>query len=321
MFSKRVVALSFFLFLLGVVIFCLQILVFNPRFTYVEACVPIAVERDITYKTIGDISLKMDIYYPIASPGPMPTLVYVHGGGWYSGDKTTGIGQGDIPGFVSRGYVVASINYRLAPRYKFPAQIEDVKCAVRFLRANASTYRIDPMHIGAWGDSAGGHLAALLAVNANDAAFQDTAECFDHNNFSDRIQAACNMYGPTDLVAFSEKAKTQLVEHVFGTDDPADPVIRRASPISHVSEDDPPFLIIHGEKDDVVLLSQSVKLYRRLLTASVPVELMIVRNCGHCLVSVGGALYPTRAEITDRMASFFDKYLKQDYCRYPPPKQ
>ncbi|MFC1990501.1 alpha/beta hydrolase fold domain-containing protein [Chloroflexota bacterium] len=94
-------------------------------------------ERDITYSTIDEVCLKMDIYYPLTAGRPVPAVVYIHGGGWYSGDKTTGAGQRDIPALTARGYLVAAIDYRLAPRYKFPAQIEDVKCAIRFLRANA----------------------------------------------------------------------------------------------------------------------------------------------------------------------------------------
>lgn len=265
------------------------------------------VESDITYGAVGDSTLKMDIYYPLAADGLVPALVYIHGGGWYSGDKTSGAGQSDIPTLVARGYLVAAINYRLAPRYKFPAQIEDVKCAVRFLRANAATYGIDPTHIGAWGDSAGGHLASLLGVTDANAEFEESGGYAEQ---SSRVQAVVDMFGPADLTLTFERDKSPHMEHVFGTADCTAQIIKQASPVTYVSSDAPPFLIIHGEKDEVVLLDQSEALYRRLVSANVPVNLIVVENSGHSFTSVGGNITPTRAEITNTIADFFDQYLK-----------
>ena len=265
------------------------------------------VERDITYSTVADASLKMDIYYPLAADGPVPAVIYIHGGGWYTGDKTTGVGQRDIPTLVARGYLVAAINYRLAPRYKFPAQIEDVKCAIRFLRANATTYGIDQAHIGAMGSSAGGYLASLLGVTNTNATFEGSG---GYAKQSSRVQAVVDMFGPADLTVTFERDKSPHMEHVFGTADHKSQIIKRASPVTHISSDDPPFLIIHGEKDDVVLLDQSQALYKRLVSADVPVNLIIVKNCGHSLTPIGGGIAPTRAEITNIIADFFDQYLK-----------
>ena len=265
------------------------------------------VERDITYGTAGDVVLKMDIYYPLALDGPLPAVVYVHGGSWYSGDKVTGVGQFDIPQLVARGYLVAAVNYRLAPRHKFPAQIEDVKCAIRFLRANAATYGLDPAHIGAWGDSAGGHLVALLGLADASAGFDSSG---GYANQSSQIQAVVDMFGPADLTVTFEKDKSPLLEHVFGTTDHKSQIVRQASPVTYVSSDDPPFLIFHGEKDNQVLLDQSQALYERLVSADVPATMVIVKNCGHGFAPVGGPITPTRTEITNRIADFFDQYLK-----------
>ncbi len=264
------------------------------------------VERDVTYANPDGVALKMDIYRPLVSRGLLPAIVYVHGGGWYSGDKSEGIAQSVIPELVARGYVVAAVNYRLAPRYKFPAQIEDVKSAVRFLRANAARYGLDDAHIGAWGDSAGGHLVALLGVTVSDDGFQGTG----YDGYSDRVQAVVDMYGPCDLSTFYESDNSPHIEHVFGTTDRRSPTIARASPVTHVSSDDPPFLIIHGDKDDVVLLQQSQMLYERLVSADVPATLLVVRNGGHRFTPTEGPISPGRSDITDAIADFFGQYLK-----------
>ena len=266
-----------------------------------------AVERDVTYGTADGVALKMDIYYPKVANGPVPAVVYVHGGGWTKGDKASGAGQRDIAELIARGYLVPAVNYRLAPQYKFPAQIEDVKCAIRFLRASAATYGLDPGRIGAWGGSAGGHLVALLGLTDVSAGFEGSG---GYANQSSRVQAVVDMFGPADLTVGFEGNKSPLIEQVFGTSDHASQIIKQASPVMYVSKDDPPFLILHGEKDNVVPLGQSQALYQRLASAGVPVALIIVKNGGHGLMPVGGLITPARAEITKIIANFFDRYLK-----------
>jgi len=265
------------------------------------------VERDITYGVADGIALKMDIYYPKAAEGTVPAVLYVHGGGWTKGDKRVGAGATEIPELVSRGYLVAAINYRLAPQYKFPAQIEDVKCAVRFLRANAATYGIDPEHIGAWGGSAGGHLVSLLGVTDTTAGFEGNG---GYANQSSQVQAVVDMFGPSDLSMVFEGANQRLQAQVFGTTDHNSEIVKRASPITWVSSDDPPFLILHGEKDTLVPPSQSEILYDQLISAGVPATLVIVKNAGHGFAPAGGTIDPSRMEITKMVADFFDKYLK-----------
>jgi acetyl esterase/lipase len=265
------------------------------------------IARDVTYGIADGVALKMDIYYPKMAEGAVPAILYVHGGGWTKGDKRAGAGSAEIPELVSRGYLVAAINYRLAPQYKFPAQIEDVKCAVRFLRANAATYGIDPDHIGTWGGSAGGHLVALLGVTDAAAGFDGNGGYADQ---SSRVQAVVDMFGPTDLTAMFQGAGPRLMEQVFGTTDKNSDIVKRASPVTWVSSDDPPFLILHGEKDTLVPPSQSKILYERLIAAGVPATLTIVENAGHGFAPAGGTIDPSRIEITGLVADFFDQYLK-----------
>ncbi|MBI3952209.1 MAG: alpha/beta hydrolase [Acidobacteria bacterium] len=265
------------------------------------------VDRDATYCIADGVALKMDIYYPMNASGPAPVAMYVHGGGWASGDKSQGAGVRDIPELVARGYLVAAINYRLAPQYKFPAMIEDCKCAVRFLHANAARYNLNPDRIGAWGGSAGGHLVSLLGLTDASARFEGSSGYTDQ---SSRVQAVVDMFGPTDLTVLFNGANPRTLERVFGTTDRSSETVKRASPVTWVSSDDPPFLILHGELDDLVPPSQSQLLYDRLIAAGVPATLVLVKNAGHGFAPVGGPISPTRPELTRMIADFFDRHLK-----------
>lgn len=259
--------------------------------------------RDVTYCTVDSVQLKMDIYIQGGSDAPKPAVVYVHGGGWTGGDKSGGAGGQDFPELLSRGYIVVSLNYRLAPEYKFPAQIEDVKCAIRSLRAHAQQYHIDPTKIGAWGGSAGGHLVSLLGL-ANSSAGFDMGQYLSE---SSRVQAVVDYYGPSDLMASGlGNPQRDLVDQVFGSAY----ALKSASPVTYITPDDPPFLIVQGELDRIVPPSQSQELYDRLTAAGVPTTLIMVANAGHGFTPVGGSISPSRGEITKTMADFFDVHLK-----------
>ena len=263
--------------------------------------------ENVTYCTGGGVPLLMDIYLPAAAGPGAPAAIYVHGGRWIRGDKTEGSGANEIPDLVRRGFVVASINYRLGPRYPFPAQIEDVKCAVRYLRANAAAYRLNPQRIGIWGSSAGGHLAALAGLADARAGFEGTG---GYANASSRVGAVVDLFGPANLAApdfFG--SQRQVMRRVFGAQSAADPALARASPITYASPDDPPFLIIHGERDDEVPPSQSRELYDRLRAAGVPVTLLLVKNAGHGLRETGGPIQPSRGAVSKMIADFFARYL------------
>lgn len=256
------------------------------------------VERDVPYCQPEGVQLLMDVYYPRSAEGRWPALVFIHGGGWTGGDKSRG--GPEIAALRDAGFLVASINYRLGPQYKFPAMIEDAKCAVRFLRANASAFHIDPGRMGAWGSSAGGHLAALLGAADASAGF-DTGQFLEH---SSRVQAVAVFFGPTDLtVPFAGGYESK--REVFAPFDPA-----LASPVTYVSPDDPPFLFVHGDRDTLVPLSQSEIMVARLQEAGVPAQLIVVANAQHGLAPSGGApISPTRPEITQMVVDFFRKHL------------
>lgn len=253
-------------------------------------------EYDITYCSPGGEAQKLDLYYP-SSPPPWPAVVYVHGGGWTSGDKRALLPE--VEALWQAGFLVASINYRLAPRHVFPAMIEDVKCAVRFLRAHAADLGLDPTRIGAIGGSAGGHLVGLLGTTDPASGF-DAGEWLEQ---SSRVQAVADMWGPADITwLFADKPA--LASQVF---DGFDATL--ASPITHVTPEDPPFFLVHGAQDSVVPASQSQKLYDVLRQAGVPAELLLVENAGHGLVPTGGTPNPSRQEVISRVVSFFCQAL------------
>jgi acetyl esterase/lipase len=259
------------------------------------------VARDVTYCTVDGVELKMDIYFPPSlNEAPWPVTMYVHGGGWSSGDKTQGAGKSEIPALQSAGFLVVSVNYRLAPEYVFPAMIEDVKCAVRYLRAHASEYNLDPNRIGVWGGSAGGHLVALLGTSDESAGF-DVGEYLDQ---SSRVQAVVDMFGPTDLTVQFEGGY-EGASRVFDGFDAA-----LASPVTYASSDDPPFLMLHGDTDKLVPIEQSQILLAALQAADVPAELVTVTNAGHSFKPVDGkSISPSRKEITQLTVAFFIEYL------------
>jgi acetyl esterase/lipase len=265
------------------------------------------VEKDVTYGNADNVALKLDIYYPKTAAGALPVVMYVHGGAWTQGEKDDGAGMSEIPELVRRGYLVVSVNYRLAPQHKFPAQIEDVKCAVRFLRAKASSYGLNPDKIGVWGGSAGGHLVALLGTSDVSAGLEGSG---GYAYQSSRVQAVVDFFGPADLSVLFRGNRGALMDDVFGTSNADSQVLKLASPVTYISRDDPPFLIIHGDKDIVVPLNQSQILYDRLSAAGIPATLVVVKNAGHSFTPTGGSISPTRIEITTMVADFFDKYLK-----------
>ncbi len=264
--------------------------------------------RDVTYCTMDGIPLKMDILYPFTGDGPWPVIIYVHGGAWISGNKLDPSGDIDVPALREAGYMTISVSYRLAPEHPFPAMIQDVKCAVRYLRAHAAEYNIDPDHIGARGSSAGGHLVALLGL-ADESVGWDVGPYLDQ---SSRVQAVVDMYGPSDLrePEFLGQFRN-AVYALFRDRNPSAEMLASASPLTYITPDDPPFLIMHGDKDTVVNLIQSQILYDALIAAGVPAEFVVVHGGGHGFRPVGVFnTDPTRPQITELMIAFFDQYLK-----------
>ena len=260
--------------------------------------------RDLAYVPDGHERQKLDLYLPEQNEdaAPLPLIVWVHGGAWLAGSKES------CPSarFLRQGYAASSINYRLSQHAIFPAQIEDCKAAIRFLRANAEKYNIDPNHIGVWGASAGGHLVALLGTAGDVKQFDKGPNL----HVSSRVQAVCDFFGPTDFTKMSsfessmnhdapDSPEAQLVGGPIQENQEA---CKRANPITYVSKDDPPFLICHGDKDMLVPHNQSVLLNAALIKAGVSVKFHTVKSGGH------GFRNP---EVDRMVQEFFDKHLKQ----------
>ena len=263
---------------------------------------------DVVFCRAGGVALTLDAYLPQAQAGAAPAVVYVHGGGWRGGDKAAISRWPVLPRLRERGYAVFSVNYRLAPDFVFPAMIEDVKCAVRHLRANAAGYGVDPARIGAWGTSAGGHLVALLGTLDPGALEGDGG----FEGFSICVQAVVDMYGPADLPAMLDNARSQaqLMQTVFGAGPEEVDVFERASPVHWVTPGDAPVLMVHGELDATVPLSQSEAFLDALRGAGVPAELVVVDNAGHGFGARNGPISPDLDQISRAVADFFDAWLR-----------
>jgi acetyl esterase/lipase len=255
------------------------------------------VERDVTYYN----SQTMDVYIPnVTGTHPLPLAIYVHGGGMTSGDKSN-INATFLSALASAGYVVASVNYRLAPQYKYPAQIEDVKCAIRYLRANAQAYGVNGSEIFAFGTSAGGELVALAALTGPHSTF----DIGPYLNESSGLTAAVDMFGPANLTEGGGYISSWDLQ-VFGNN-LGNRVL--ASPTHFVTANSPPILIIQGVNDTLVLESQSIQLYNELTAARDQTQLILVHNMGHMFMQVGSEpISPSLAQIAQDMVSFFDRY-------------
>jgi acetyl esterase/lipase len=256
-------------------------------------------DLDVTYCN----SQTMDIYIPsVAVTHPLPLAIYVHGGGLTSGDKAD-ISPIFLNALASAGYAVASVNYHLAPLYKYPAQIEDVKCAIRYLRANAQSYGLNGSEIFAFGTSSGGELVALAALTGPHSQF----DIGSYLNESSSLTAAVDMFGPANLTSYASYSDTL---RVFGNNQ-TDMVL--ASPTHFITADSPPIMIIQGVNDTNVPESQSIQLYEKLTAAGDQTQLILVQNMGHMFVQAGSEpISPSLGQIAQDMVSFFGRYSPGD---------
>jgi len=273
----------------------------------------VRVESGVEYSTAGGESLALDIAIP-KGDGPFPCVVMFHGGAWQLGSRReTSAGRRDGNGKVgpswieqaaAKGYVAASVSYRLAPKHKFPAMIEDARSAVRFLRAHARTYKIDPDKFAAMGFSAGGHLALLCGLCDKFAGF----DVGGNLGVSGRVQCVVNFFGPTDLklYAASEGLEDGYLVPVFGKEAKTNPdVYKKASPVTYVAKDSPPVLLLHGTLDLIVPIKHSELLKKALIDAGATAELVTVPFGGH-----GGWSAREMARPTAEMYKFLDTHLK-----------
>ena len=260
----------------------------------------VRVLRDIPYVEGGHEQQRLDLYLPEKADARRPLVVWVHGGGWEAGRKE------DSPAawLVGKGFTVASINYRLSQHAVFPAQIQDCKSAIRWLRANAAKYHLDPNRVGVAGDSAGGHLVALLGTTGGVKELEGSQGNLDQ--FS-RVQAVVDFYGPTDFVSwdphFSNYAYAVITRLIGGPPHENKEKARKASSVAYVNKDSAPFLILHGDKDGIVPLAQSQELAEALKKAGVEVDLQVIKGSGH-----GGPAFlsPENRKLIDE---FFAKHL------------
>jgi acetyl esterase/lipase len=260
-------------------------------------------EADIVYGKAGDVSLKLDLYLPREEiKKSRPVVVWIHGGGWRGGDKASGANM--LPGLVSTGDCAGvSVGYRLSGVATWPAQIHDCKAAIRWVRANAKKYNLDPDRIGVWGSSAGGHLVSLLGTSGDVKELEGDNGSPGH---STRVKCVVDFCGPSDFLSFGRDNPTMAREDspvgkLFGgaLKDRQEQA-KQASPSTYVSKDDPPFLIVHGTNDKTVPLAQAESFYEALKKAGVDATLVKIEGGGH---GIGGP------EVSRRVKAFLDKHL------------
>ncbi len=268
-------------------------------------------EFDVEYGPHG-VGNQLDLYVPKAD-APLPLVIWIHGGGWEGGNKENPPGLN----LLNKGYALASLNYRLSQEAEYPAQIEDCKAAVRFLRANAKKYNIDPDHFGVWGASAGGHLVALLGTTGEVKELEGDGP---NKDASSAVQCVVDFFGPTDMLQMKAQADAQTdvkfllnadladspVGHLFGgpVQEHKD-LAEQANPIHFVAKNAAPFLIMHGDKDTLVPLAQSKTLDEALKKAGVESTLVVIEGNGH-----GGPGFSSPENI-QKIQDFLDKHLKQ----------
>lgn len=263
---------------------------------------------NIVYAKVGDRELHINLVLPKRRPAtPLPVIVWIHGGGWRIGDYT----RNRAAWFAEHGYAAVSIEYRFLDVALLPAQVYDCKAAIRFLRANAKTYGLDPNHIGVWGGSAGGHLAALIGTSADVTELEGD---LGNAGQSSRVQAVSPWYGLYDMTARNKGRKkdspkpSPYIEFLGGTFEEKRDLAKLVSACTHASKDDPPFLIVHGEIDRTMPIRQAELLNDALTKAGVAVTFLRVKNGDHNLTRLD--MEPNMEEIEKRMLSFFDKFLK-----------
>jgi len=270
-------------------------------------------DKDIPYVPGDDKAQRLDLYLPEpAAETPLPLIVCIHGGGWRGGSKA----WCPMLYMVGRGYAVASVEYRFSQQAVFPAQIQDCQAAIRWLRANSQKYHFDPQRIGVIGASAGGHLVALLGTAGGKQSF---APIGGNDDQSDRVQAVCDYYGPTDFsTVMQQAADDPNVKNIFQFNTPSDPYSGligvnlgsdqqksdAVSPVHYVSQDNPPILILHGTHDALVPYAQSTELVAALKAKGVDVLLQTLPGSGH-----GGPAFGKPA-LAALVTNFFDRHLK-----------
>lgn len=262
-------------------------------------------ETNLTYGNAGDVELKLNLAKPAKhdeNAKPIPAIVVIHGGGWAAGHR-------DHLNAVTwqaaqRGYLAITISYRFAPKHVFPAQIEDVKCAVRYLRANAKKLNIDADRIGATGVSAGAHLSMMLATLDKEDGMEGDGGHADH---ASKVQAAVSFVGPTELDAddLPQTSKNIVRGFIGGTPEEKSEAYKKASPITYVNKGDAPMLLFQGTVDPLIPNTQAYRMTEAMNKAGVKGRVELILGGGH---GWGGK---EMERTIDAMFKFFDEFLKR----------
>lgn len=260
----------------------------------------VSVQLDIAYRDGKSKAWRLDLAMPKAkAAAPRPAIVFVHGGGWRAGDKRRGTFWRGAIDYAQKGYVCITVNYRLIDEAPLPACIEDVKCAVRWLRAHAKQYGVDPLRIGAYGNSAGAHLVCMLGLAGKAAGLEGDGPYQDQSSL---VQAVCASATPTDFRLFEAKAKSLFK----GTDAELAAQIKAASPVTHVRKDAPAFLLVHGTKDRTVDVKHSDSFFKALKQAGASdVTYERIEDAGH------GVFTQHRDRTEPAMEKFFARTLRK----------
>lgn len=261
-------------------------------------------QTDLEYARVDDVALKLDLHRPNAEKPPL--AVYVHGGAWRAGSKS------DVPiaKLLEHGFAIASVDYRLSTQARFPAQVHDIKAAIRFLRANADTFHINAAKIAIIGSSAGGHLAALVGVTNGHKVLEGAIG--EHLEQSSDVQAVVSLYGASNLQSilgqsteFGLTVRVPALKLLLGdTPDQKPDLARLASPVAHLDANDPPLLLIHGDADPQMPWAQSQELAKACEALKLPAQFITLPGSKH-----GGAEFYDE-ERTALVAKFLDKALR-----------
>ena len=265
-------------------------------------------QTNIEYGLAGSESLRLDLCIP-DGPGPFPAVILVHGGGWNAGDKSGGPSKGYIAPMhdplTRGGFAWFSINYRLAPTHRYPAPVEDVETAIRWVKAHAAEYRVDPQRLALSGESAGAHLIAMAAVRATDAT---------------RVAAVVPFYGPFDLIGQARPGQRlgPNMSALFGhqvLNEQAERALHDASPLNFVKPVLPPFLLVHGTADSKVPYRQSTDMQAALRRVGVPCELLSIKGGDHGMKNWGNL----GSDYQDKVVAWLTKTLSPSATKGSAP--
>ncbi|MDA8744879.1 alpha/beta hydrolase [Rubripirellula amarantea] len=265
----------------------------NPAAAPVKLSASAAVElvEGVVYSTAGDVELKLDLAKPSDTDKPLPCVVVIHGGAWRQGDRRSHLN--DIRGLAEHGYVAATISYRFCPEHRFPAQVDDVRNAVRFLREHANDYGIDASRLGAMGFSAGAHLAMLLGVME------------DEHQPTSKVQAVVSYFGPTDFTQpnIPDISVPLLADFIGGSLAEKPESYRQASPITFVDSTDAPILLFQGTNDPLIPVNQAVLMAERMSKHNVDGRVELLIGEGH---GWGGV---EKDHTNEQTLQFFNRHL------------